>query len=209
MTLKILRAARGKWSPQQDTHWIRGPQSTAGYAADAAQFCRAQADRLDPLGNWACGHAIPRPDPEPTGWFEMELPNGVMNPERVFQSQRFVHHEATWKIFRIVGFTSRDTAIAQSTKNVAGVQVVRPEGTADWSHHNADILFTFCDGGHLSPAWRGQGSLQTQSWRRLRHPARNGHEICRAIAKFGIFRSVPARRVRNVLSELLADQTLF
>jgi len=84
---------------------------------------------------------------------DMDLPNGTVNPEREFQGQKFVHHkadEATWQPFRIAGFTSRDTTIAQNTKNVAGVQVVRPDGPADWSRHDADILFTFVMEGTMT-----------------------------------------------------------
>lgn len=84
---------------------------------------------------------------------EMELPNDTVNPERAFQGQKFVHHkadEAIWQPFRIPGFISRDTTIAQNTNGVAGVQVVRPEGVADWSTHDADILFTFVMEGRMT-----------------------------------------------------------
>jgi quercetin dioxygenase-like cupin family protein len=77
---------------------------------------------------------------------DMQLPNGPANPDRDFQGQRFVHHkaeEANWKPFRINGMTSRDTTIAEHTKNVAGVHVVHASGTADWVSHDADILFNF------------------------------------------------------------------
>jgi len=83
---------------------------------------------------------------------EMELPNGPANPDREFQGQKFVHHkadEATWQPFRIAGFTSRDTTIAQYTRNVAGVQVVKPDGVAEWSRHDADILFSFVMDGTM------------------------------------------------------------
>ncbi|MEP3346427.1 MAG: cupin domain-containing protein [Litoreibacter sp.] len=83
---------------------------------------------------------------------DMELPNGAANPDREFQGQKFVHHkadEATWEPFRIAGFTSRDTSIAKNTRNVAGVQVVRADGQADWTSHNADILFTFVMDGTM------------------------------------------------------------
>lgn len=83
---------------------------------------------------------------------DMELPNGPANPDREFQCQKFVHHvakEATWQPFRIRGFTSRDTTIAKNTRNVAGVQVVKADGVADWSSHTADILFTFVMEGSM------------------------------------------------------------
>ncbi len=84
---------------------------------------------------------------------EMELPNETVNPDRQFQGQRFVHHkadQATWRPFRINGFTSRDTTIAEHTQNVAGVQVVRQNGVADWTTHDADILFTFVMEGTMT-----------------------------------------------------------
>ncbi|WP_394196949.1 cupin domain-containing protein [Litoreibacter albidus] len=83
---------------------------------------------------------------------DMALPNGPANPDREFQGQKFVHHraeEATWQPFRVPGFTARDTTIAQNTRNVAGVQVVKPDGNAGWSSHNADILFTFVMDGTM------------------------------------------------------------
>lgn len=85
--------------------------------------------------------------------YDMELPNGPANPDRVFDGQRFVHHkasEAVWTPFRIPGFQNRDTSIAQNTGNVAGVQVVhRDRGDTDWTRHDADILFTFVMEGRM------------------------------------------------------------
>lgn len=78
---------------------------------------------------------------------DMALPNGPANPGRVFSGQRFVHHKAeaaTWGPFRIPGFQSRDTSIAEHTGQVAGVHVVRRgQGAPAWSAHRSDILFTF------------------------------------------------------------------
>lgn len=85
---------------------------------------------------------------------DMELPNGPANPDRIFQGQRFVHHkadEAEWQDFRLKGFRSRDTLIAQNTQNVAGVHVVkRSEGTPEWSAHDSDIHFTFVMEGSMT-----------------------------------------------------------
>ncbi|WP_425471976.1 cupin domain-containing protein [Sulfitobacter sabulilitoris] len=84
---------------------------------------------------------------------EMALPNGPANPDRVFQGQRFVHHKAdtaTWAPFRVPGFQSRDTTIAEHTRNVAGVHVVRrADAPTDWTAHDGDILFTFVMDGTL------------------------------------------------------------
>jgi quercetin dioxygenase-like cupin family protein len=85
---------------------------------------------------------------------EMELPNRPANPERRFDGQRFVHHEAEtalWAPFRLPGFESRDTTIAENTQGVAGVHVARRgAGDAAWSRHDADILFTFVMAGQMT-----------------------------------------------------------
>jgi quercetin dioxygenase-like cupin family protein len=84
---------------------------------------------------------------------DMELPNGPANPERVFNGQRFVHHKAetaSWRPFRVPGYESRDTTIAEHTGNVAGVHVIRRgEGEAVWTRHDSDILFTFVMEGRM------------------------------------------------------------
>jgi quercetin dioxygenase-like cupin family protein len=84
---------------------------------------------------------------------DMTLPNGPANPDRRFKGQRFVHHkadEATWAPFRLAGYQSRDTTIADNTGGVAGVHVVRRgDGTPSWSTHESDILFTFVMEGKL------------------------------------------------------------
>ena len=89
---------------------------------------------------------------------DMVLPNETFNPDRRFQGQRFVHHKAdtaTWKPFRIPGFQSRDTTIAEHTGNVAGVQIVRLSGPRSDEipikvRHNSDILFTFVMEGNMT-----------------------------------------------------------
>ena len=78
---------------------------------------------------------------------DMELPTPHFRPDREWDGQKFVHHEAdraTWAPFRLNGFVSRDTSIAENTKNVAGVHVIKKgEGVPDWAAHDADIHFTF------------------------------------------------------------------
>ena len=91
---------------------------------------------------------------------DMELPNGVVNPERRFQGQRFVHHkvdEASWTAFRLPGFQSRDTTIEANTDGVAGVHVVRRgEGVPEWTRHEGDILFTFVMEGSMTLEGEGK-----------------------------------------------------
>lgn len=90
----------------------------------------------------------------------MELPNGVVNPDRVFEGQKFVHHVAdgaTWGPARIAGFVARDTGIAANTGDVAGVQVLkRGEGPVGGFAHAADIHFTFVMAGTMVLAAGGE-----------------------------------------------------
>ena len=70
----------------------------------------------------------------------------------------------SWSDFRISGFTCRDTAIAENTKNIAGVQVVRPNGAAiKPSKHNCDILFNFVMEGKMNLAASGQPPIELTS----------------------------------------------
>jgi len=90
----------------------------------------------------------------------MALPNEKINPDRRFKGQKFVHHKAdnaVWKNFRIPGFISRDTSIAENTQNVAGVEVVRAnnEFTKE-SWHSGDILFTFVMEGSMTLEGEGK-----------------------------------------------------
>ena len=91
---------------------------------------------------------------------DMQLPNGPANPTCEFNGQRFVHHkadEATWKPFRVPGLQSRDTTIAEHTRDVAGVHVVRVgEGVQDWTKHTTDILFTFVMEGTMTLEGEGR-----------------------------------------------------
>ncbi len=85
---------------------------------------------------------------------DMTLPTPHLRPDREWQGQRFVHNVAqgaAWRPFRIPGFVARDTTIAANTRDVAGVQVARPDGgPTAWTWHDSDILFTFVmQGGML------------------------------------------------------------
>ncbi len=97
---------------------------------------------------------------------EMELPNATANTERRFQGQRFVHHkadEATWSPFRLPGFVSRDTTIAENTGGVAGVHVVRRGGSAPTrSRHDADILFTLVMDGTMTLEGEGRAPFHLE-----------------------------------------------
>ena len=91
---------------------------------------------------------------------DMTLPNGPANPDRLFDGQRFVHHQAadaTWTPFRLPGYAARDTGIAANTGNVAGVSVIRRgQGDPVWATHDAGILFTFVMEGGLTLEGEGR-----------------------------------------------------
>lgn len=85
---------------------------------------------------------------------EMELPTPHYRPDREWQGQRFVFNQAEcadWVPFRLPGYICRDTTIAENTKGVAGVQVVRKgQGDPVWAAHDTDIHFTFVMGGEVT-----------------------------------------------------------
>ncbi|MEL6549961.1 MAG: cupin domain-containing protein [Pseudomonadota bacterium] len=91
---------------------------------------------------------------------EMELPTAALRPERDWDGQRFVHHRAegaAWQPFRLPGYESRDTTIADHTGGVAHVHVVRRgDGTPVWASHDADIHFSFVMAGEVTLEGEGQ-----------------------------------------------------
>ena len=97
---------------------------------------------------------------------EMELPTGHLRPEREWQGQRFVYNKAEgakWAPFRLPGYVARDTTIAENTKGVAGVMVVRKgEGAPEWAAHSTDILFTYVKDGSVTLEGEGRDSYRLQ-----------------------------------------------
>lgn len=91
---------------------------------------------------------------------EMALPTPQYRPDREWQGQRFVYNkakDATWQPFRLPGYVCRDTTIAENTKGVAGVQVVRRgQGDPVWSSHDTDIHFTFVMNGEVTLEGEGR-----------------------------------------------------
>ncbi|MDX8351137.1 cupin domain-containing protein [Cognatiyoonia sp. IB215182] len=91
---------------------------------------------------------------------EMELPTPHLRPDREWQEQKFVFNQAAhadWQPSRLPGFIARDTTIAENTKNVAGVQVLRRgQGTPEWMTHDADIHFTFMMQGTMTLEGEGK-----------------------------------------------------
>jgi quercetin dioxygenase-like cupin family protein len=90
---------------------------------------------------------------------EMTLPNGTINRDREWDGQKFVHNigaTGSFGPFRIPGFEARDTTINTNTKGVASVMVARPTGSAPWTKHHGDILFTFVMAGEMTLEGEGK-----------------------------------------------------
>ena len=92
----------------------------------------------------------------------VELPTGVLNPDRVFGGQTFCRSQlkdAVWEQWRLDGFEARETGIGEATGGVASVQVARVTDGADGrssasgeqvTSHTGDILFTFVMEGEVT-----------------------------------------------------------
>ena len=95
---------------------------------------------------------------------EMTLPNDRYRPDREFQGQTFVRHqagEANWSDFRIPGFSHCDTGITQGTKGVASVHMARYEGGfPPATQHDSDILFNFVLEGSMTLAANGEQEVE-------------------------------------------------
>jgi quercetin dioxygenase-like cupin family protein len=79
---------------------------------------------------------------------EIKLPTSLVDPERLFNGQNFIRHEATkaeWIPWRMEGFEARDIGIASATDGLAGVRVAHPVGQLqpEFVSHDADLLFMF------------------------------------------------------------------
>ncbi len=91
---------------------------------------------------------------------DMTLPTPHLRPDREWQGQKFVFNRAEgaeWGAFRLPGYVCRDTTIAENTKGVAGVQVVRKgQGESAWATHDTDIHFTFVMNGEVTLEGEGR-----------------------------------------------------
>ena len=96
----------------------------------------------------------------------MELPTAHLRPDREWDGQKFVHNvgsEADWGPARLPGFAARDTTIAEATRHVAGVMVMRPaDGAPEWTTHDADILFAFVMSGEVTLEGEGKAPYRLQ-----------------------------------------------
>jgi quercetin dioxygenase-like cupin family protein len=78
----------------------------------------------------------------------LSLPSLELQPDRDFSGQRFVRHiasEALWLPWRIEGFEARDTGIADATRGLASVRVVRLSGSISAlpRHSRTEFCFYF------------------------------------------------------------------
>ena len=83
------------------------------------------------------------------------LPSPDLPPNHDFGGQRFVRHiaaDATWSPWRIAGFEASDTGIAQATDGLAGIRVVRTNGTPvdRLQHHDTEFCFYFVLSGSVT-----------------------------------------------------------
>ena len=96
----------------------------------------------------------------------MELPTPHLRPDREWDGQKFVHNvgaEAEWHPARLPGYLARDTTIADATRDVAGVMVMRPDtGNPQWTTHDADILFSFVMGGGVTLEGEGKAPYRLE-----------------------------------------------
>ncbi len=91
---------------------------------------------------------------------EVELPTGVLNPDRVFGGQTFCRHQlkdAVWEPWRIAGFEARETGIGEATGGVASVQVARMAGGSNGSSKE-DATGGLNGGSTGGPSGGGNGS---------------------------------------------------
>lgn len=86
---------------------------------------------------------------------ELELPTATYHPERLFQGQRFCHHQvkdAYWDLWRVSGFRFRESGIMEATQGDASVQIIKASQTIEATPimcHDTDILFSFIISGSM------------------------------------------------------------
>jgi mannose-6-phosphate isomerase-like protein (cupin superfamily) len=92
---------------------------------------------------------------------ELRLPTATERPDRVFDGQPFVRHEAAsaeWRTGRRGGFEARDTGIGEATGGLAEAHVLRrrgPERPAAW-RAVGDVVFQFVLKGGATLACEGR-----------------------------------------------------
>lgn len=96
----------------------------------------------------------------------MTLPTGKTDPDRDFNGQLFVRHEADkaeWHPWRFDGFAYRDLGIEAATHGLARVRVAKAaaaaESGAQTSSHGGEFLFLFALSGHGALSVEGEGDF--------------------------------------------------
>jgi quercetin dioxygenase-like cupin family protein len=78
----------------------------------------------------------------------MDLPNGVLDAERLYGGQKFVRHVAEGIVKKVSGgafrdWLERDTGIGKATAGLASVVVRRPSPSRVPLKHSGELLFWF------------------------------------------------------------------
>lgn len=83
----------------------------------------------------------------------LNLPNEAIAREKIYGSQRFLHHvgeKSVWRESDIKGFQSRDTGIGKATDGLADARIFRADTNASFSvNHRSEFLFFFILEGNL------------------------------------------------------------
>jgi quercetin dioxygenase-like cupin family protein len=83
--------------------------------------------------------------------YELELPNARVDPDRLFDGQRFLRHvssESPWTPIESIG-KRQSTAMDDATRGVADVSVLElePGAVATFPQHSGELVFGFVLGG--------------------------------------------------------------
>ncbi|HXA39605.1 MAG TPA: hypothetical protein VNW53_11435 [Phenylobacterium sp.] len=79
---------------------------------------------------------------------QMELPTAALRPDRDFGGQTFLHSvaaETPWTPLGATGFEARESGMADATRGLADVRVIRPAGAPGFvaPPHDAEFFFGF------------------------------------------------------------------
>jgi quercetin dioxygenase-like cupin family protein len=111
----------------------------------------------------------------------LELPTQVARPDRLFDGQRFVRHEAAsaaWCPWRSEGFEARDLGIAAATHGLATAAVVRGRGACAVLHrHHAELVFTYVLDGAAILRCEGRDSGRLDAGDAFVVPAARGYAL--------------------------------
>ncbi|HXV59575.1 MAG TPA: cupin [Vicinamibacteria bacterium] len=112
--------------------------------------------------------------------YDLDLPTPTERPQRSFEGQRFVRHEAaaaSWQPWRVEGFDCRDTGITAATGGLASVRIARRNRTPPeiLYRHDAELLFMFVLDGSLDLRVEGHHSHHLVPGMAFVLPASVGH----------------------------------